>query len=135
VISLFLWVCSCTRGDSKYILFGSFLYVYRFSGCRSLHAVAPLHALAHVQKKYFLFVFYYVIELKIQSDRFYICVSKIFYRTRPFMLYISNNNNNLFNHMYLCTKSTKHCMYQRISIHTSNQTNISCMNSIRFSSS
>jgi hypothetical protein len=50
---------------------------YRLVACKSTYT-----------KKYFCLFFYYIFEFKIQSERFYICVSKIFYKTRPFMLYI-----------------------------------------------
>jgi hypothetical protein len=41
-----------------------------YSGGRSVVRTGAgwLHAVAHLPKKYFLFIFYYIFELKIQSD-------------------------------------------------------------------
>jgi hypothetical protein len=105
VIGLFLWLCSSTRGDLKHILFGSFLCAYRSADAKNDLEPGPremllplvrtgtgwLHAVACTStytKKYFLFVFYYIFEVKIQSDRFYICVSKIFLIKLDYLWYM-----------------------------------------------
>jgi hypothetical protein len=104
VIGLFLWLCIVAPAEIQSI-FCLVLFSTRIGSADAKNDMEPdpqemllllvctctcwLHALAYIPKKYFLFVFYYIFEFKIQSDRFYICVSKIFFnKIRPFILYI-----------------------------------------------